>query len=262
MELDYFFSAYMLRPLRIVFFIALIAAGLMILAFIFPYLSQLRRGRIIQGWTRVMLRTLGIRLQISGTPPVGAALMVANHVSWVDPFLLMARHAMCFVAKAEIRDWPVFGWLAAQAGTVFIRRDRLRDLVKVAQAFVAHLAAGSAVGLFPESTTTDGTRLLPFKAALFQVAINAKADCYPVAIHYDNSAAIWIEDMGLLSSFWRVMAQPRITAHITYCPAIRYQAQTRQNLASASASAIASALCLPVPHTPPEISADLPVLTH
>lgn len=256
-----FFSAYVRRPLRLAVLIVLIVVGLLILAFVFPVLKQSRRDKTILNWTRVLLHTLGIQVQSTGVPPSGAALLVANHVSWADPFLLMARHPMCFVAKAEIRGWPVLGWLAAQAGTVFIRRDRLRDLLNVAQTFIAHLEGGTAVGVFPESTTSDGKSLLPFKTALFQVAINARADCYPIAIRYDHPAAIWIEDMGLLSSVWRVMALKRITADIYYCPVIGYHGQDRHTLAQASAAAIANALCLPAPCTLPETPVDLPALT-
>ena len=262
MTTDYIFSAYWRRPLRLVALILLVVSGLIILALVFPFVSQLQRGKIISLWSQALLRTLGIRLQSTGSPPQRTALLVANHISWADPFLLMARHPLCFVAKAEIRHWPVLGWLAARAGTVFIRRDRLRDLLKVSQAFIHYLDTGTAVGLFPESTTSDGKRLLPFKSALFQVAINTRSDCVPIAIHYDHPAAIWIEDMGLLSSVWRVMGQAAITARIIYCPAIRYQDQSRQQMADASATAIASALCLPAPRTVPEIPADLPVLTH
>ncbi len=255
-----FFSAYALRPMRLLFLIVLIVIGLSILAFVFPFLRQNQRHDTVLIWTRALLTILGIRVRSTGFPPDGPALLVANHVSWADPFLLMARHPMCFVAKAEIRDWPVLGWLTAQAGTVFIRRDRLRDLLNVSQAFMAQLEAGAAVGMFPESTTSDGKSLLPFKTALFQVAINARADCYPIAIRYDHPAAVWIEDMGLLSAVWSVMALKRVTAHIHYCPAIRFHGHDRHTLAQVSATAIANALCLSVPRNQSEISADLPVL--
>ncbi len=261
MNLLYFFAAYLLRPLRIISLVVLIAVGLMIAAFVFPWFGQGLRTNVIQCWTRGLLCTLGIRLQFSGTPPTGMVFIVANHVSWIDPFLLMACHPVRFVAKAEIRNWPILGWLAAQAGTIFIRRERLRDLVDVAKVVVTRLNEGAAVGVFPESTTTDGRRLLPFKAGLFQVAVSARADCYPVALHYDSAATIWIDDMGLLSSFWRIAAQPRITARIVYCPVIACRGQSRRDLAEASASAIATALCLQAPHIRPEIPADLPALT-
>ena len=256
-----YFTAYCVRPLRALGFTTLIIGGLVTLALVFPWLGQRQRGSITQSWSGLMLRSVGIHLHVTGTPPSAAALMVANHVSWADPFLLIACYPVHFVAKAEIRRWPVFGWLAAMAGTIFIQRERQRDLSNVAQAFVSHLNDGSAVGMFPESTTSDGTQLLPFKSALFQVAVSAGADCYPVALNYDHRAAIWIDDMGFLSSIWRVMAQPRITAHVHFCPAIPYQGQHRRDLAVASETAIANALSLPAPRIPPETPDDLPGAT-
>ena len=253
-----YFTIYLLRPMRMIALTALIIVGLVVVGLAFPSLAQTRRGWIVQRWTRAMLSILGIRLSIVGTPPVGMALIVANHVSWIDPFLLLACLPVRFVAKAEIQHWPLLGWLVAKAGTVFIQRDRQRDLSRVAQIFVTHLHQGTAVGLFPESTTSDGMQLLPFKSALFEVAISTAADCYPVALSYDNIAAIWIEDMGLLASIWRVMAQPYITAELIFCPAIRFQGQRRRDLASASKATIANALCQPVPHIQPEKLDDLP----
>jgi 1-acyl-sn-glycerol-3-phosphate acyltransferases len=252
-----YFTVCCVRPLRVLAFLAMITGGLATLAFVFPMLGQKQRGNITRRWSKRMLRTLGIRLHVTGTPPSGAALLVANHVSWADPFVLIACYPVHFVAKAEIRRWPVFGWLAAQAGTIFIKRERQRDLADVARAFVSHLTDGSAVGMFPESTTSDGTKLLPFKPGLFQVAVSTAADCYPVALSYDRRAAIWVDDMGFLSSLWQVMAQPRITASVSFCPAIRYQGQHRRDLAVASEAAIANALSLPAPRIPPETLGDL-----
>ena len=258
MSFSNYYSAYWLRPVRALGLILLIIIGLATLAFVFPWLNQKRRGLISQYWSRRLLRLMGIRLHITGTRPASAAVLVANHVSWADPFLLVACYPVQFVAKAEIRSWPIFGWIAAQGGTIFIQRERQRDLATVAQAFVAYLKHGTAVGMFPESTTSDGTQLLPFKPALFQVAVNTAADCYPVAIHYDNCAAIWTGDMGFVSSIWRIMAQPRINASVNFCSPIHYQGQHRRELAAASASAISAALSLPDPHSSPEIPADLP----
>lgn len=262
MHITRYFTAYCIRPFRVLGLVILVTGGLITLALVFPWLRQRQRGSITQAWSAMMLRTVGIRLRITGTRPTGAALVVANHVSWADPFLLIACYPVHFVAKAEIRRWPVFGWLAAQAGTIFIKRERQRDLADVAQAFVSHLTDGSAVGMFPESTTSDGAQLLPFKPALFQVAVSAASDCYPVALSYDHRAAIWIDNMGFLSSIWRVMAQPHITASVNFCPAIPYQGQHRRDLALASEVAIASALSLPVLRIPPEIPDDLPAATH
>lgn len=248
MNLRTLFTAYLLRPLRALALVALIIIGLVILATAFPWLTMARRERIMQKWSLALLYIVGMRLHIVGNPPRGAALVVANHVSWADPFVLIACSPVHFVAKAEIRSWPVFGWLAAQAGTIFIQRERARDLHKVTTSFAGALRAGRAVGMFPESTTTDGKQLLPFKPALFQVAIDANAPCQPVALQYQHDAAVWIDNMGFLSSIWRIMAVPQIPVVATYCaPVVPNSQMHRRDLAVASEAAIASALNLPAP---------------
>ena len=150
------FSIFLVRPLRVLILSGHILIGLMMAALIFPWAGAASRGWFVGFWTKSMLHIVGISLHVSGTPPCGKALLVANHVSWVDPFLLLACLPVHFVAKAEIQSWPVLGWLVSKAGTVFIRRDRQRDLARVTEIFEAHLHDNAAVGLFPESTSSDG----------------------------------------------------------------------------------------------------------
>ncbi len=248
MSLRILFTAYVLRPLRALALIALIVTGLIILATLFPLLSMRSREQVMQRWSQALLYIVGIRLRVIGDLPRGAALVVANHVSWADPFVLIACSPVHFVAKAEIRSWPVFGWLAAQAGTIFIQRERARDLHKVTKSFAGALRAGSAVGMFPESTTTNGKQLLPFKPALFHVAIEANVACQPVALRYEHDAAVWIDNMGFLSSIWRIMAVPQIPVVATYCvPVVPNSQMHRRDLAVASEAAIADVLHLSAP---------------
>jgi 1-acyl-sn-glycerol-3-phosphate acyltransferase len=223
-------------------------AGLAILGTLFPLLAMPARERFMQRWSQALIYIVGIRLRIVGDLPQTAALVVANHVSWADPFVLIACAPVHFVAKAEIRRWPVFGWLAAQAGTIFIQRERARDLHKVTNHFTLALQNGLSVGMFPESTTTDGKQLLPFKPALFQVAIDANAPCQPVALQYQHDAAAWIDHMGFISSIWHIMAVPSIPVVASFCPLVKPSPlTTRRDLAIASEAAIASALHLPAP---------------
>lgn len=258
MSLSRYFVAYCVRPVRALGIVVLIIGGFATLALLFPWMNQARRGVVIQYWSRMVLYTVGIRLSVTGTRPERAALLVANHVSWADPFLLIACYPVYFVAKAEIRQWPVLGRLAALSGTIFIRRERQRDLNAVARACIDYLDNGKAVGLFPESTTSDGTQLLRFKPALFQVAVSTAADCYPVALSYDQSAAIWVENMGFVTSLWHVLGLSGMTAHIHFCPAIHYCGQHRRDLALASETAITTALYSAALHTPLEKPVDLP----
>ncbi|BBP02115.1 lysophospholipid acyltransferase family protein [Sulfuriferula nivalis] len=249
MNLSGFLTAYLLRPVRACALLMLIIVGLITLGIAFPVLSVSARERVMQRWSQALIYIVGIRLRIVGQPPCAAALVVANHVSWADPFVLIAGSPVHFVAKAEIRSWPVFGWLAAQAGTIFIQRERARDVHKVTQNFTAALQSGRAVGMFPESTTTNGKQLLPFKPPLFQVALDANVICQPVALRYEHDAAVWIDNMGFLSSIWRIMAVPQIPVVATYCvPVVPNSQMHRRDLAVASEAAIAAVLNLSAPH--------------
>lgn len=254
----------MLRVLRLGGVVVLVLVGLLILAGIFPWASRARRQALTMRWSRTLLATLGIRLRVSGTPPEagGGVMFAANHLSWLDPFLLLARCPAHFVAKSEVRRWPVLGWLAAQSGTLFIERERRQDVGRISAAFTRLLRAGENVGLFPESTTGDGTALNPFKPALLQAACADGARLCPVAIRYVDQAdrahpaPIWVGEMNFADSILRITAARSIVAELTFCPCIAGGHQPRRALALQAETAIASVLCLPVPSIPPETPDD------
>ncbi|MGH1367401.1 MAG: lysophospholipid acyltransferase family protein [Maritimibacter sp.] len=112
------------------------------------------------------LALMGIKLRRIGTPMKGAGAVVANHSSWLDIFALNARKRVYFVAKSEVEGWAGIGWLARATGTVFIKRDRREARTQVA-GFRTRLAAGHKLLFFPEGTSTDGQRVLPFRTTLF-----------------------------------------------------------------------------------------------
>ena len=236
--------------------------GLMMLALLFPPLAEPRRAALRVGWSVWLVRLLGIRLQLMGTAPaLRGMLFAANHVSWLDPFLLMARHPAHFVAKAEIRSWPVLGWLAAQSGTLFIERERRRDVGRISALFTELLQAGDNVALFPESTTGDGSALNPFKPALLQAVCSSNSLLCPVAIRYVDQAGhphmapVWVGDMNFAESILRITAARGIIAELTFCPCIAGAHQNRRILALKAQTAIANALSLPVRYTQPETPA-------
>ncbi|NKX46018.1 lysophospholipid acyltransferase family protein [Roseicyclus persicicus] len=156
------------------------AAILALLAVCFPLLLVLRiperlicglnrpvTPHITQFVCRAACRVLGLRLQMRGAPMTGPGAYVANHVSWLDIFVLNACKRLYFVAKSEVAGWPGIGWLARGTGTVFIDRDR-RQAAAQTRLFEDRLRAGHRLLFFPEGTSTDGRRVLPFKTTLFQ----------------------------------------------------------------------------------------------
>ncbi|AUJ64030.1 1-acyl-sn-glycerol-3-phosphate acyltransferase [Aestuarium zhoushanense] len=115
---------------------------------------------------RNTLRLIGIDYRVIGEPMKGPGAVVANHVSWMDIFILNARKRIYFVSKAEVANWPGIGWLARATGTVFIRRDRKDAKAQITQ-FQERISHGHKLLFFPEGTSTDGRVLLPFKPTLF-----------------------------------------------------------------------------------------------
>jgi len=247
-----------LRILRLIGIGVWIVLGLLLLAVVFPLFSHHRRGRLARWWASGLLKRVGLRLVVYGELPVGQTLVVANHVSWLDPFLLLAAFPIRFVAKSEIRHWPVIGWLAAKAGTVFIERQRSRDVSRVARLFARHLQDGEVVGMFPESTTSDGTYLRPFKTSLFQVALAPGVQCVPVGLRYNQPGAAWIDEMGFVESIWQIAGMRDLQADVWITPAIRADGLDRRALAARSEQAVSAVLCQEVRRNPPAQSDDLP----
>ena len=113
-------------------------------------------------------------------------MIASNHVSWADIFAIASVRHTRFIAKSEIRDWPLAGWLAERSGTIFIRRARRHDTARINALVHDALAEGDCVGLFPEGTTTEGDRLLKFHSSLFEPAVANRARVYPVAVRYEH----------------------------------------------------------------------------
>ncbi|HSB99636.1 MAG TPA: lysophospholipid acyltransferase family protein, partial [Burkholderiaceae bacterium] len=145
--------------------------GMAVVALRFPWLDAAQRQQRIGWWSRGLLRAIGVRLVADGDFRAGANLLVANHISWLD---IAAVHAVCprarFVSKADVRQWPLLGWLIAAVGTLFIERERKRDALRVVHQIAEALKSGQTVAVFPEGTTGDGRALLPFHANLLQAA--------------------------------------------------------------------------------------------
>jgi 1-acyl-sn-glycerol-3-phosphate acyltransferase len=185
--------------------------GMLVAATVFPRVDAAGRHARIGWWSAKLLRLLGVRLKAQGSFRAGAGLLVINHISWLD---ILAVHAVCprarFVAKADVRHWPLMGWLAAAAGTLFIERERKRDALRVVHQMAEALRAGDLVAVFPEGTTGDGHQLLPFHANLLQAAIATETAIQPVALRYAepghpvSPAVSWVGDDTLAASLWRI----------------------------------------------------------
>jgi 1-acyl-sn-glycerol-3-phosphate acyltransferase len=209
-------------------------------------LPQLRQ-RLSRDCFRLLRACLPVQVQVRGELPRQTALWVSNHVSWVDIALLGALQPLTFLSKAEVRHWPIAGWLAVQAGTLFIQRGA-GDSGAIGKQIAAQLHAGHALVLFPEGTTTDGHSLRTFHGRLLTGVIEQPIALQPVAIRYwrdgqlDTDAA-FIGDDDLLSHLRRLLAAPSAQVTIELLPTLHaLPGENRNQLARRAQHCIAHSL--------------------
>ena len=209
--------------------------GLLLVAVVaLDRLSRINAQQLMSWWCGITLDIFGVRLIRHGAPHMGARVTVANHVSWLDIIVIGACEPTRFVAKSEIRDWPIAGALANACGTFYIRRGKggARPLL---DKLVPHLQNG-CVTIFPEGTTTDGRQVLPFHPRLFAAAIEARCAVQPAALRYGLSAsgeniAPFIGDDDLVSHILRLLKEPELVAEVTYCAPLSSIGRSREELA-------------------------------
>ena len=223
--------------------------GLVTCALVFPLASAGLRERLTRSWSRRLLGLCRIEVeQVPGAPVLAHALIVANHVSWLDIFVINALHPCRFVAKAEIRAWPVLGWLAAAAGTVFIARGNRRELRHIFKGLVTVLQQGQRVAFFPEGTTSRQGEVLPFHANLFEAAIDAKVPVQPYALSYVDAAGAfhpsvdYVGDTSFVDSLFTILEGGAVSARLQSLAPIDATGAHRRELAQAAEDAVAATL--------------------
>lgn len=246
-----------IRVIRWVRLLAHLVVGLLVVGLVFPRVLPARRARLTRWWSAKLLRILNIVLSVHGARPAEHTrnvILASNHISWVDIFVINAAQPARFVAKSEIRDWPIAGWMCDRAGTIFIRRARRADTVKINEVMHNVLAEGAAIGFFPEGTTTNGDRLLKFHTSLFEPAVVNGAQLVPVALRYRASdgersdAAAFIGELSFAESIGLIVRQKSMIAELTFAPAIAAAGLARRDLALQAEAAISSILNVPLPH--------------
>lgn len=242
--------------LRLVRMVLHVLRAVAVVATVYPFLARAQRNAHVRRWSKQLLAILAVRAKIAGAPPMdidAPAMIVANHVSWLDIFALNTVHAMRFVAKSEIRHWPVIGWLSGKGGTLFIERSRHRHIATINQQVTDALREGDLFAVFPEGKITAGDMVLPFHASLLQPALACNAQLFPVAIRYTRadgslcSEADYEGDKSLLEALRLLLTQPVIHVQLQFLPPLACNGAHRGELAHAAALVIASALNVPVP---------------
>ncbi|MET0321178.1 MAG: lysophospholipid acyltransferase family protein [Duganella sp.] len=229
--------------------------GMAICAVVFPWSARARRNHLIRRWSTRLLALCNVTVAQDGgvlcatpAPVLDQGVVVANHVSWLDIFVIHSLHPSHFVAKAEIRSWPLGGWLAEKAGTVFIARGNRRDLRHIFKGLVHTLEGGERVAFFPEGTTASQGQLLPFHANLFEAAIDAHVPVQPFALRYvDAHGALhhsvdFIGEMTFAESIVAILDGPPVLARLAVLAPIATDGAHRRELAEQTHAAVAAAL--------------------
>lgn len=210
---------------------------------------------LVGWWHERLLHILGVEVTYRGEIPRPPALLVSNHISWLDIPVLASQTQTSFLSKDEIRRWPIIGWLAAGSGTLFIRRGA-GDAGSIAKQLADHLSDDGLLTLFPEGTTTDGNEVRPFFPRLFAAGIDSGAPVVPVALRYHingelDTVAPYTGDQHVLDNLWQILKRQRTEVQVTYTTPLALAGVARKVAAEQARNQIVQALADSATRTPP-----------
>ena len=202
------------------FFWALAAAA----GFWSPRWRQQVRHMVFQTWSRLVLKVMNARVSVDGAPPSRPFFLVANHLSYLDIPVLASRLPGVFVAKKEIRSWPVIGFLCYCMGTIFIDRTSRRDIPRVLERLDREMSFGEGVMIFPEGTSSAGRSVLPFRPPLLEAAAASDVPVSCCALRYSTApgepaagdAVCWWGGMTFSDHLFKLLMLPGFTAEIVF----------------------------------------------
>ena len=224
----------------------LLTAGVTIVDKVTPGLKPHYRNRLASMWMRSLIGLLPLRIHRHGKPFGDTALLVSNHVSWLDIVVIGAQAPVHFLSKAEVRQWPVIGWLASAAGTVFIQRGNAGGETLHGQLRDA-LQQGESLVIFAEGTTTRGDRVRAFHGRLLSCAIESATPVQPVAVGYRRDGnrdelAPFVDDDEFSRHLLRLLGSAPIDVHLHFLAPLPSQAYNRNQLAREAQAAVVQAL--------------------
>jgi 1-acyl-sn-glycerol-3-phosphate acyltransferase len=240
----------------------LLFLGLGILVFLFPRWNDERRINMIRRWSQWCLSTIGLRLvrrspqtlpnlsHSSSSVAQKGYLLAANHVSWLDIFVINAIEPQRFVAKSDIRSWPLAGKLCELSGTLFIERTRRTAVREILEQMKVAMSTRQAVAVFPEGTTNDMLGLLPLHSNLFQAVVGTENPVIPVALRYQFPGGQLCEPvrfigaMTFVGSVLQVCKVATIEAHYWVDIPIEPQTSTRHEISAEVEAAIKNGLAV------------------
>lgn len=201
--------------------------------------TLIQRQKVLRKMGIDCLNIMNVNVKTNNVPTTTLSntgmLMVANHISWLDIFVILSLCPSSFIAMQELATWPMIGKMARNAGTVFINRSNRKDINLINAAIAERLQQNMNVCFFPESKTSSGNDVLPLKAALFQSAIDANSLIQIMALRYYDAAnkrstLVSFADVSLLPSLWRILRIPKITVQVDFAEPMNVENHDRFQL--------------------------------
>ena len=213
------------RAIKLVRLIALLMDGYIEVRWKFPRWSESQCAAAVQHWAQRALEVFGLRIELEGEGSIGVQgplFLVSNHLSWLDILVYLALSPVRFVSKSEVAAWPVVGRYARACRTLFIERASRRDVSRMVERLAQSLSANDMVMIFPEGTTSTGSKVLAFHANLMQAPLHSGSCVQALALVYRvaSSRALttvpcFVGDQTLVASIWAILGLEPFVAHIS-----------------------------------------------
>jgi 1-acyl-sn-glycerol-3-phosphate acyltransferase len=236
------------RHLKIYRLTVHILHGFFVCFFIFPWLKRESQKERIQGWSQKLLAIFNVHTKMNLTNASLGSVIVSNHISWLDIFVINSLAPSRFVAKSDIRSWPMLGWLAEKGGTIFIARGSKTNLKRIYHYLVEQIEVGERVAFFPEGGVASQGEVLPFHANLFEAAIHGKVPVQPIALRYLtltselHPAIEFGGDTKFITSLVSVLNADVIIVELNGLEPIASENMHRRDLATATQRVVVTAL--------------------
>jgi lyso-ornithine lipid O-acyltransferase len=228
----------LLRSLKLIVLVLLFFSFLVIAFFISLSISLLRlpRWRLVSGlmsrFNRILRILLNVKIDLEGASQglsSGGHFIASNHLGYLDGIVLASLFPVVFVTKRQVKRWPVIGQLLTLLGAIFVDRENKQDVVRVIDKLSETLRQGANILIFPEGTSTNGERLLPFQSAFFAAPLSARASVVPLTISYrfvdqepvsaaNRDRLYWYGDMSFAPHLWDLLGTNRIDVSVKIHP--------------------------------------------
>ena len=219
----------LLKSYLIIFFIIVITTLLLPIQALLHIFKKRLSDIIPMIYHKIILRLLSIKIIAKGSVGENGSLIVSNHASWIDILILSSIIKTSFVSKSEVSNWPLISWLAKLQKTIFINRKNHKQLAKIADEIQHRITKKQNVVLFPEGTSSDGNKVLPFKSSIFTLCKSDVRDLniQPVSIAYtkynglnmsriERMLIAWYGDMDLLSHIYKLIGSGSFEVEVTF----------------------------------------------